>query len=81
MDNFYFALLILALVAIMFLLIRWEKSIKKNYKKKAYLLLENEKPDRKQLDDTIKGLRLYGGRWFKDKECIQLVNRLQMKYQ
>lgn len=81
MDYFYFALIILALVGIMYLLIRLEKGIKLKYKKTAYGLLEKDRPDRKEIIDTIKGLRLYGGRWFKDKECSQLVNRLQVKYE
>jgi hypothetical protein len=80
MDYFYFALLILGLVAIIFLLNRYEKRIKVRYKKTAYNLLDVERPDLKEIKDTIKGLRLYGGRWFKDKECLQLVSRLQNKY-
>jgi hypothetical protein len=80
MDYFYFALLILGLVAIIFLLNRYEKRIKVRYKKIAYGLLDVERPDLKEIKDTIKGLRLYGGRWFKDKECLQLVSRLQNKY-
>jgi hypothetical protein len=81
MDYFYFALIVFALVAILFLLTRWEKRIKNRYKKTAYSLLDAARPDPKDINDTIKGLRLYGGRWFKDKECIQLVNRLQLKYE
>jgi len=80
MDYFYFALMVLALIAIMFLLIRWDKRIKMKYKKDAYGLLDTNHPDPKKILDTIKGLRLYGGRWFKDKECTQLVTRLHLKY-
>jgi hypothetical protein len=80
MDYFYFALIMLGLVAIMYLLIRIEKRTKLRYKKAAYGLLENARPDPKEMRDTIKSLRLYGGRWFKDKECVQLVERLQIKY-
>lgn len=81
MDYFYSALIILALIAAMYFLTSWEKRIKIKYKKTAYSLLETERPDLKKIRDTIKGLRLYGGRWFKDKECSQLVNRLQVKYE
>jgi hypothetical protein len=81
MDYFYFVLIILALVAIMYFLIRAEKGIKIKYKKAAYGLLEKARPEPKEIIDTIKGLRLYGGRWFRDKECSQLVNRLQIKYE
>ncbi len=80
MDYFYFALIILALAALMYFLIRVEKRIKTKYKKTAYGLLDVARPDSKEIRETIRGLRLYGGRWFKDKECIQLVNRLQIKY-
>ncbi len=80
MDYFYFFLIIFSLVAIMYLLIRFEKRAKLRYKKSAYTLLETARPDVKEMRETIKGLRLYGGRWFKDKECLQLVERLQVKY-
>lgn len=80
MDYFYFALIILALAALMYFLIRVEKGIKIKYKKTAYGLLDAARPDSKEIRETIRGLRLYGGRWFKDKECTQLVNRLQIKY-
>ncbi len=80
MDYFIFILIILALVGTIFVLNRIEKGIKARYKKAAYGLLETNQPDPKEIKDTIKGLRLYGGRWFKDKECIQLVDRLLVKY-
>jgi hypothetical protein len=81
MDYFYFALIILVLAGLMYFLMRVEKRTKNKYKKTAYVLLETERPDPKELRDTILGLRLYGGRWFKDKECTQLVARLQLKYE
>ncbi len=76
MDYFYFVLIILALIAAMYLLSRVEKNTKIKYKKTAYSLLETDRPDPKEIKGTIKGLRIYGGRFFKDKECIQLVQRL-----
>jgi len=80
MDYLYLILVIIGLVAIMYLLIRYEKRVKLKYKKTAYSLLEDAKPSPKEIRDAIKGLRLYGGRWMKDKECSQLVTRLQIKY-
>jgi len=80
MDYLYFFLIVFGLVAIMYLLIRLEKGTKMKYKKTAYSLLEATKPGAKEIRDTIKGLRIYGGRWFKDKEAYQLVERLQIKY-
>lgn len=76
----FFALIILALIGIIYLLNRIEKGIKARYKKTAYGLLETSTSNPKEVKDTIKGLRLYGGRFFKDKECIQLVDRLLFKY-
>jgi hypothetical protein len=79
-DYIIFALIMIGLVGIMVLLNRAEKRTKAKYKKTAYALLENGNPTEKELKDTIKGLRLYGGRFFKDKECIQLVDRLLTKW-
>jgi hypothetical protein len=80
MDYFYFALIIIGLVGIIVLISRYEKGIKTRYKKNAYELLEDSLYDPKKVRDTIKGLRLYGGHWRKDKECTELVKRLQDKY-
>lgn len=80
MDYLYFALIILACVGAIFLINRYEKRVKTKYKKTAYGLLETKQPDPKEVKDTIKGLRLYGGRLFKDKECTQLVDRLLIKF-
>ena len=76
MDYLYFVLIIFALVAIIFLLRRSEKRLKNKYKKDAYRLLETPNPGRGEIIKTIKYLRLYGGRWRKDKEFIELVKRL-----
>jgi hypothetical protein len=80
MDYFYFALIIIILVGIIVLISRYEKGIKTKHKKDAYGLLEEYHLDPKKVKDTIKGLRIYGGRWKKDKECVELVKRLQDKY-
>ena len=80
MDYVIFILIIVTLVLIIVFLNRLEKIIKTKFKKTAYGLLETARPTSKEMKDTIKGLRLYGGRWFKDKECTQLVDRLLAKY-
>ena len=76
MDYVIFILIVLALVLIIVFLNRIEKRIKARFKKTAYGLLETARPTSKEMKETIKGLRLYSGRWFKDKECTQLVQRL-----
>ena len=80
MEYFYFILCILALIAILFLLSKYDARVKNKYKKTAYRLLETSSPDAKEVRDTIKGLRLYGGRIRKDKETVELVKRLQEKF-
>lgn len=80
MDIFYFILIILALVGVFFLLVRWEKRAKRSYKEKANNLLLASDPDPKEVVDTIKNLRLYAGRFKKDKEAVSLVAALQNKY-
>jgi hypothetical protein len=77
MDIFYFALILVALGAAMYFLSRSEKKTKNKHKKDAYRLLDNPNPERTEIVKTIKLLRLYGGRWRKDKEFIELVNRLR----
>lgn len=79
MDYIVFILIILALALIIVFLNQIEKRIKTKFKKTAYSLLEAARPTSQEMKDTIKGLRLYGGRWFKDKECAQLVQRLLAK--
>jgi hypothetical protein len=77
MDVVYFILIILALVGAMLLLRRSEKKTKNKCKKTAYRLLDTPNPDRAEVASTIKLLRLYGGRWRKDKEFVELVERLR----
>jgi hypothetical protein len=76
MDYVIFALIIIGLVLVIILLNRVEKRTKLNIKKTAYTLLEAVDPTPKDIKDAIKGLRLYGGRFRKDKECVELVKRL-----
>ena len=80
MEYFYFFLFLLVMVALLILLIRVDRRTRNRYKKTAYRLLETDNPDTKEVRNTIKGLRLYGGRIRKDKESAQLVNRLLNKF-
>jgi len=79
MDYALFILLIVVLIGIIILLRRSDISTKKKYRKAAYGLLEKPNPDLQEIKSTIKYLRLYGGRWRKDKEFVELANRLMSK--
>jgi hypothetical protein len=79
MEYVYMVLFIFVLVLLLAGLGRLDARTKKKYKRDAYKLLEDSSADIKKINDTIKGLRLYGGRWRKDKECVQLIERLQQK--
>ncbi|HTY81731.1 MAG TPA: hypothetical protein VMB24_03025 [Dehalococcoidales bacterium] len=79
MDYIYIVLFLLVLVGALVLLSRLDARTKKRYKQDAYRLLETANADVKKLKDTIKGLRLYGGRFKKDKEAYQLIQKLQDK--
>jgi hypothetical protein len=79
LDAIYVILFVLALVAALVGLSRLDARAKKKHKQEAYRLLETADPDQKKLVDTIKGLRIYGGRFHKDKESVQLIQKLQNK--
>ena len=79
MDYVYIGLFLLVLLASLYFLSRMDARTKKKYKHEAYKLLETANADIKKVRDTIKGLRLYGGRFKKDKECYQLIQKLQDK--
>ena len=79
MDYIYLALFIIVLALLLVGLNKLDARTKKRHKQEAYKLLETSSPDAQEVKSTIKALRLYGGRWKKDKECIQLVERLQNK--
>ena len=76
MDYALFILLIVILAGAVILLRRSDTRTKNKYRKAAYSLLEKSNPDPRELKDTIKFLRLYGGRWRKDKEFVELAKRL-----
>jgi hypothetical protein len=79
MDYVYSALFIIALILALVGLNKLDARTKKKHKQQAYRLLDMADPDPKDVTNTIKVLRLYGGHWRKDKECVQLVQRLQEK--
>jgi hypothetical protein len=76
MDYVYFILIILVLVAGFVFLQRSDKRTKNKYKMDAYRLLDTPDPNPDEILKTIKFLRLYGGRWRRDKEFLQLIDRL-----
>jgi hypothetical protein len=80
MDTFWsyftFVLIVVALCVAWWALNRMDKRTKNRYKKDAYRLLDQSECTKKEVTYTIKMLRLYGGRFKKDKEFVQLVNRL-----
>lgn len=80
MDIFYCVLMIGALIGIYALIMRWEKRDKNKWKQKAANLLLTSDPDPGELRKTIKSLRLYAGRFRKDKEVIKLVTDLQDRH-
>jgi len=75
-DIVSFVLLILVLTGFSYLLFRIDVSAKKKHKMTAYNLLDKENPDPKKIKDSIRLLRLYGGRLRKDPECSQLIDLL-----
>ena len=77
MDYVYLALFIIILALLLVGLSKLDARTKKKHKQAAYKLLETSGPDAKEVKNAIKALRLYGGRWHKDKECLQLIQRLQ----
>ena len=80
MDYFAFILIILILIVLAVILNRSQTKARDKYKIDAYRLLETPTPSPKEVRDTIKALKLYGGRWFKDKESIELIKRLHDKF-
>jgi hypothetical protein len=76
-DIVSFIVIVLALIAIIYLLRRNEKGTKNKHKLSAYRLLDEPNPSRKEIISTIRLLRLYSGTFRKDKEFIELANRLR----
>ena len=81
MDYLAFILFILALVGLFIFLRKLDAKDKNKFKKAAYNLLETSDPDPKEVKNTLRGLRLYGGKFRKDKEFMLLIKRLHDKYE
>jgi cbb3-type cytochrome oxidase subunit 3 len=79
MDYVWFVLFILFLALILFVLNKMDRINKNKHREAAYTLLETVDPDPKEIRDTIKGLRLYGGRLRKNQEFMKLIRQLQDK--
>ena len=77
MEYLTFILIVLFLVFLLFFLFRIENRTKNKWRKTAYKILEMKGPTKEDILKTIKNLRLYGGRYRRDKEFIQLIERLQ----
>ena len=67
-----FILIVLAMAAAIWLLHRSEKRTKNRWKLTAYKLLEEKNPDPEKVKETVKFLRIYGGRISKDPEFTHL---------
>ncbi len=67
--------LVIVIILIIGLFIVLNKA-KKEYKKDAYRLLKKSNPSPKDIKETINALNRYVGRWSKDEEAAQLINRL-----
>jgi hypothetical protein len=80
MDALFFIVLFAVLIGLFVLLSVMETKTRNGYKNQAKALLKTDDPDPKEVKQTIKCLRLYGGRIFKDKESFQLANELRDKY-
>lgn len=80
MDIFLFVVVIIGMAGILYLLMRWEKRTKQNFKDKASDLLLVSDPNPKEVKDTLKNLHLYAGRIRKDKEALRLIGELREKH-
>jgi hypothetical protein len=79
MDYVWFVLFMVVLAGILFFISWSDKKMKRKYVEDAVNLIQSPNPERKKLVDTIRGLRLYGGRWRKDPEFQELRLQLQDK--
>jgi hypothetical protein len=77
MEYVYFFLLLAFLIGLLVFLSRLDTRTKNRHRKDAYHLLEQPDPSAKDIKRVLKGLRLYGGRWRRDKEFRQLIDRLE----
>ncbi len=75
-DIISFIAILLGLGALIYLLHRSEARTKNKYKLVAYKLLEKDNPDPVKIKECIKFLRIYGGRFRRDKEFDKLQTLL-----
>jgi hypothetical protein len=80
MDIAVFILIIIVLAGLFYLLAKSEARTKNRYKEKAESLLAISDPDPRGVRETIKYLRLYSGRIFRDKEALKLADNLREKH-
>lgn len=76
LDIISIILLILVLACLAYLIHKMDVRAKNKHKTNAYNLLEEKNCNPKKIKDTIKMLRLYGGRFRKDQECHELISQL-----
>ncbi len=81
MNILGWPIFIIGVLAIIFVLLVvvlpwWAKG---QFKKDAYRLLRKSNPSSREIEETIKGLNTYVGRWSKDKEIKELIKRLMNK--
>jgi hypothetical protein len=79
MDYVYFFGFIAILIVAYIFVTRAENNNKKKFKKHAYQLLDEANPNPREVKTTIRHLGLYRGRWRKDREISQLIDRLIAK--
>ena len=77
MDYVWFIVFMAILGGLLFLLYNFDKRTKKKYRDSAMALLEATDPDPQKIAETMKMLRLYGGRWHKDQDFLLLRAKLQ----
>ena len=80
MDIAVFILMFFGLVGLLYLLMRSETRTKNRYKERADGLLSTSDPGPEEVRETIKYLRLYSGRFFKDKDALKLAENLREKH-
>lgn len=79
MDYVWFILIILALCGAWYTVNRFDKKAKARNREEAYRVLDLENPTEKEMKDALKGVHLYTGRYRKDKEFVDLRNKLSDK--
>lgn len=79
MDYVWFSILVLVLVGSLIFIKYLDRKAKARNREEAYRVLDLPNPSEKDLKNAIQGLHLYGGRLRKDKEFVDLKERLAKK--